>query len=146
MGSGPTLFILGGQDMATKREIEDALKNYAWMIHSIKMLRDSLTVGEGLTAQYGDEAGQPKAQGITGDPIYREAIRREKRHKMIEVYKYKVSIIQDRIHLISEDREKEVLHWLLEGKSFRWIGQHMGLSSTHIHRIKQKIVEKMGQR
>jgi ATP/maltotriose-dependent transcriptional regulator MalT len=131
--------------MTTKREIEDALKNYAWMIHSIRMLHDDSMVSGGLTAQYGDEAGQPKAQGITGDPIYREVLRREKRHKMIEVYKRKVSIVQDRLHLITEDREKEVLHWLLEGKSFRWIGQHMGLSHVHIHRIKNKIVEKMGQ-
>jgi ATP/maltotriose-dependent transcriptional regulator MalT len=132
--------------MTTKREIEDALKNYAWMIHSIRMLHDDSMVSGGLTAQYGDEAAQPKAKGITGDPIYREVLRREKRHKMIEVYKYKVSIVQDRLHLITEDREKEVLHWLLEGKSYRWIGQHMGLSHVHIHRIKNKIVESMMQK
>nr|WP_228460336.1 hypothetical protein [Cytobacillus dafuensis] len=29
----------------------------------------------------------------------------------------------------------EVLHWLLEGKSYRWIGDHMGLSFSHTKRF-----------
>ncbi|WP_442852705.1 LuxR C-terminal-related transcriptional regulator [Bacillus sp. J33] len=43
------------------------------------------------------------------------------------------------MHLISDDREIEVLHWLLEGKSNRWIAMHMGLSHSHIGRIKDSI-------
>ena len=99
--------------------------------------------GEGLTAQYGDEAGMPKPQGITGDPIYREVVRREKRYSVIEKYKAKISVIQDRLHLIKDDRELEVLHWLLEGKSYRWIALHMGLSHSHIRRIRESIVNQL---
>lgn len=73
-----------------KKEIENILKDYHWMINSIKELRKSLqSAGEGLTAQYGVEATLPKPQGITGDPIYRELIRREKRHVVINKYKKK---------------------------------------------------------
>ncbi|GIN39032.1 helix-turn-helix domain-containing protein [Heyndrickxia oleronia] len=127
-----------------RKEIEDILKNYSWMINSIKELRKSLqSAGEGLTAQYGVEATLPKPQGVTGDPIYRELIRREKRHAVINKYKAKISVIQDRLHLIKDDRELEVLHWLLEGKSYRWIGMHMGLSFSHIKRIRDSIVDKL---
>ncbi|MDH5160356.1 helix-turn-helix transcriptional regulator [Heyndrickxia oleronia] len=127
-----------------RKEIENILKDYHWMINSIKELRKSLqSAGEGLTAQYGVEATLPKPQGVTGDPIYKELIRREKRHAVINKYKAKISVIQDRLHLIKDDRELEVLHWLLEGKSYRWIGMHMGLSFSHIKRIRDSIVDKL---
>ncbi|MCM3452751.1 DNA-binding response regulator [Heyndrickxia oleronia] len=127
-----------------RKEIENILKDYHWMINSIKELRKSIrSAGEGLTAQYGVEASLPKPQGVTGDPIYRELIRREKRHAVINKYKAKISVIQDRLHLIKDDRELEVLHWLLEGKSYRWIGMHMGLSFSHIKRIRDSIVDKL---
>ncbi|MGM7722173.1 hypothetical protein [Metabacillus sp. Hm71] len=78
-----------------RREIENILKSYHWMINSIKILRESLEdAGEGLTAQYGIEASQPKPLGLTGDPIYREALRRDKRRMVIYKYENKISVIQ----------------------------------------------------
>ncbi|WP_282171817.1 LuxR C-terminal-related transcriptional regulator [Cytobacillus firmus] len=131
---------------AASIQIESILKDYHWMMNSIKILRDSMkAAGEGLTAQYGDAAGMPKAQGTTSDPVYRECVRREKRYSVIHKYEAKISVIQDRMHLITDDRELEVLHWLLEGKSYRWIAMHMGLSHTHIGRIKDSIVKKMSE-
>ncbi|MBN6889833.1 DNA-binding response regulator [Cytobacillus horneckiae] len=114
------------------------------MMNSIKILRDSLKdAGEGLTAQYGDESAMPKAQGTTSDPVYKETVRREKRYLKIAQYEDKVKFIQDLIPAIDNDREGEVLHWLLEGKSYRWIGMHMGLSHTNIIRIKDSIVDQL---
>jgi DNA-binding CsgD family transcriptional regulator len=132
---------------AASKQIESILKDYHWMMNSIKILRDSMKdAGEGLTAQYGDDAaGMPKAQGTTSDPVYRECVRRERRLSVIHKYEAKISLIQDRMHLITDDREIEVLHWLLEGKSYRWIAMHMGLSHTHIGRIKNLIVKKMSE-
>jgi DNA-directed RNA polymerase specialized sigma subunit len=130
--------------MKNNNQIAIILKDYHWMMNSIKILRESLTyTGEGITAQYGEESGQPKAQGTSSDPVYKEVLRREKRYHIIEKYKAKISIIQDRFHLIEDDREIEVLHWLLEGKSYRWIGKHMGLSFSHIKRIRDSIVEQL---
>ncbi|WP_245829153.1 hypothetical protein [Salipaludibacillus agaradhaerens] len=44
-----------------RKEIEETLKDYHWMINSIKIIRESMEdAGEGLTAQYGDESGQSK--------------------------------------------------------------------------------------
>lgn len=127
-----------------RKEIENILKDYHWMMNSIKILRKSMEdAGEGLTAQYGLAAGQPKPKGVTGDPIYREIIRREKRHAVINKYRAKISIIQERLHVIQDDREQEVLYWLLEGKSYRWIGMHMGFSSSHIKRIRDSIVDQL---
>ncbi|WP_282140306.1 LuxR C-terminal-related transcriptional regulator [Cytobacillus oceanisediminis] len=131
---------------AASKQIESILKDYHWMMNSIKILRDSMKdTGEGLTAQYGDAAGMPKSQGTTSDPVYRECVRRERRYSVIHKYEAKISVIQDRMHLITNEREIEVLHWLLEGKSYRWIAMHMGLSHSHIGRIKDSIVKKMSE-
>lgn len=51
-----------------------------------------------------------------------------------------MKFIQDLIPVINDEREGEVLHWLLEGKSYRWIGRHMGIFSTQVNRIKDEIV------
>lgn len=127
-----------------KKEIENILKDYHWMINSIKVLRESMDdAGEGLTAKYGIEASMPKPQGTTSDPIFREIERREKRWTVVNKYKSKISLLQDRFHLITDDRELEVLHWLLEGKSYRWIAMHMGLSHSHIRRIRESIVDQL---
>jgi len=129
----------------TRKEIEQILKDYHWMINSIKIMRKSLQEAgeERLTAQYGDESALPKPKGTTSDPVYRELLRREKRWRKIEQYERKVKMIQDRIHVIQDEREFEVLNWLLDGKSYRWIAMHMGLSHSHIRRLKDSIVEKL---
>lgn len=127
-----------------RAEVDQILKDYHWMINSIKIMRDSLAdAGDGLTAQYGIEATMPKAQGTTSDPIYREVARRSKRWKKIYEYEKKVLSIQELFHKVHEERECEVLYWLLEGKSYRWIGQHMGLSHSHIRRLRDNIVDNM---
>ncbi|MGE8079040.1 DNA-binding response regulator [Peribacillus loiseleuriae] len=129
---------------AASKQIESILKDYHWMMNSIKILRDSMKdAGEGLTAQYGIEATLPKPQGVVSDPIFKEVVRREKRYKKIAQYEEKVQIIQDRMAVIQDDREFEVLHWILEGKSYRWIALHMGLSHSHIGRIKDSIVNQL---
>lgn len=69
------------------KHIESILKDYHWIINSLKILRDSmLDAGEGLTAKYGDESAMPKAQGTTSDLVYKGTVRREKRYKKIAEY------------------------------------------------------------
>lgn len=127
-----------------RKEIENILKDYHWMINSIKIMRQSLEyAGDGLTAQYGIEATLPKPQGVTSDPIYSEVVRRSKHWKRIEQYEEKVMVIQECIHVVTDEREIEVLHWLLEGKGYSWVARHMGMSERHIRRIKDSIVDKM---
>lgn len=123
-----------------QNEIANILKNYHWMLNSIKMMYESLQEVSSKTAAYGIEASLPKPQGTNSDPIFNDVIRRSKYWKKIKDYEEKIKYIQGRLHLITDDREAEVLFWLLEGKSYRWIAQHMGLSKTNIQRIRDSIV------
>ncbi|ONK21216.1 hypothetical protein BLX87_23085 [Bacillus sp. VT-16-64] len=127
-----------------RNEIEQILKDYHWMINSIKIMRESLKyAGEDITAQYGLEAAMPKAQGTTSDPVYKEVIRRSKRVKKIQEFEAKILEFQGLFHKVHDERECEVLYWLLEGRSYRWIAAHMGLSHSHIRRIKESIVDQL---
>ncbi|MGG0668573.1 DNA-binding response regulator [Lederbergia citrisecunda] len=130
-----------------KEEMEQLVKDYHWMMNSVKVIREGMNeVGEGMTARYGLEAAMPKANGgRPSDPIYREVNRRERRLKKVYEYERKIQLVQERIPLITEDRDIEVLHWLLEGKSLRWIGRHMQVSDRQIGRIKDAIIDKMSQ-
>ncbi|WP_332249052.1 hypothetical protein [Bacillus sp. J33] len=62
---------------AASKQIESILKDYHWMMNSIKVLRHSMKdAGEGLTAQYGDAAEMPKAKGTKNDPVLRVCTQR----------------------------------------------------------------------
>jgi hypothetical protein len=129
-----------------KNKIAIILKDYHWMMNSIRILHSSLLgAGERVVRQYGSDSDMPKAQGGKSDPVFQEYLRREKRWRKIDQYEERVRVIQERVHLIENERESEVLHWLLEGKSYRWIAMHMGLSDRHIRRIRDDIVEKMSE-
>lgn len=130
----------------TEKQIEQILKDYHWMINSVKVMRENLQdAGGKLIAQYGIEAAMPKAQGGSSDPVYTEVVRRSKHFKTIEGYENKIMLIQKHIHVIQDVREKEVLHWILEGKGYSWIARHMGLSHTHIKRLFSSIAKQLVQ-
>lgn len=129
-----------------EKQIEQLLKDYHWMINSVKIMREGLRdAGDGLTARYGIEAVMPTGKGGTSDPVYREVIRRSKHHEKIAGYENKVKLIQERIYVIEDVREAEVLHWILEGKGYSWIARHMGLSHTHIKRLFSSIAKQMAE-
>src|SRR5690606_27886593 len=135
-----------GTSAMDKREIEQALRDYHWMVKEIARLRDILDdAGEGITRQYGVESGQPKPKGSVGDPVYMEVVRREKQWKRLEKLENKARLIQERIDLITDEREKTVLDCMLDGMSVIAISRHMGLSRRHIHRLKDSIVDKMAE-
>lgn len=127
-----------------KKEIEQALRDYNWMINEIKRQRELLNeIGTNLVAQSGIESAMPKAKGTTSDPVALEVIRRDKKSKWVEKLEKKVLFIQKRIHIITDEREKAVLECMLDGLSMRAIANHMGLSERHVFRIRDSIVKQM---
>lgn len=127
-----------------KKEIAETLRDYNWIINEIKRQRKLLgDVSGNFSAKYGIEASLPKAHGQNGDPIFQEVVRREKKSKWIERLEKKVLYIQSRIDRITDERERAVLECILDGMSMQAISRHMGLSTRHIQRIKNSIVDQM---
>jgi hypothetical protein len=137
---------LDGMEEMTKKELEQALRDYNWMIKEIKRQRQLAGYdGGNLVAQSGVESVMPKAQGESGDPVALEVIRRDKASRWVIRLEEKVLFIQKRIPVITEEREKAVLECMLDGLSMIAITKHMGLSRTHIYRIKDSLIGKMLQ-
>ncbi|MBR7798346.1 MAG: DNA-binding response regulator [Bacillota bacterium] len=129
-----------------KQEIKNALKDYNWMVKEIKRQRKILEdAGTSLVAQSGIESAMPKPEENTSDPVAREVIRRDKKYTWINRLEKKVSFIQERIPVITDERELAVLECLLDGMSVRAISNHMGLTTRHIQRIRNRIVSRMSQ-
>ena len=126
------------------KEIKHILSNYFWMIKEVKRINDELSeIETSVTAQYGIEASMPKPQGLTSDAIANEVIRRDKKAQRKYEFIRKIKYVQERIYLIEDDREKVVLDCLLDGMSISAISNHMGLSRTHIDRLRDSIVGRM---
>ena len=128
-----------------KKQIEQALRDYSWMINEIKRQRELLNeIGSNnLVAASGIESAMPKAKGTTSDPVALEVIRRDKANRWVQKLEEKVLFIQKRIHIITDEREKAVLECMLDGLSMRAIANHMGLSERHVFRIRDSIVKQM---
>lgn len=124
--------------------LDKMLSDYHWMVTTLKELEEENKTVSASTSKYGLEATMPKGNDIS-NPVHGEFLRREKRLSRIAEYKAKVSYIQSVIDVINTDRESEVLYWLLEGKSMRWISKRMGLSHTSIQSVRETIVKTMLQ-
>lgn len=146
MFSDMTHYNIGGlSDVKyTAEDIEQILKDYRWMLNTVKTMRDELKETDGAAiAQYGIDSVMPKGKGDTGDVVFSEVMRRNKQWERIESYEARIRYIQSNVKRITAWREAEVLHWLLEGKSNAWIANHMMLSHTHIKRIIRSIAQQM---
>ncbi|MGE7841390.1 LuxR C-terminal-related transcriptional regulator [Lysinibacillus sp. NPDC093712] len=122
--------------------LDSMITDYHWMVNAIKEMRAEMVIGA-KTAQYGIEASLPKAAGGIGDPIMQEAIRRSKNNKRVADYEKKILAVQKLLEKVTGEREVQVLNWMLDGKSKRWIAKKMELSHTHIQNIKENILIKM---
>src|SRR5690625_7488375 len=87
----------------------------------------------------------PKPQGETNDPVALEVIRRDKASRWVENLEEKVLFIQQRMHVIEDEKEKAVLECMLDGLSMVAIGKHMGLSRRHIYTITERYTSKYVQ-
>ncbi|MCJ0932563.1 LuxR C-terminal-related transcriptional regulator [Virgibacillus halodenitrificans] len=127
-------------------ELRNILSNYHWMIKEVKRINDILSdVDSNITGQYGIEATLPKPKGLTKDAMTNEVIRRDKKRERKLRLLNKIEYVQNKISLITDEREKVVLDCLLDGMSINAISNHMGLSRKHIERLRESIVNKMSQ-
>ena len=126
-----------------KQQIEQCIRDYQWMIREIERIRKYLAdAGERIVRNY-ETLGMPIPKGDVRDPVHMEVVRREKQWKRMAKLEEKVRFVQERIEVITDERERTVLDCLLDGMSYSAIAHHMGLSRRHVMRIKDDIVEKI---
>src|SRR5690625_5082644 len=111
-------YLMKGLDLMNEKQIEQALRDYNWMINEIKRQRGLMGyTGGNLVPQGSIESVMPKPQGETSDPVALEVIRRDKASRWVENLEEKVLFIQQRMHVIADEKEKAVLECMLDGLS-----------------------------
>lgn len=129
--------------MKTFHDIENALRDYHWMLKEIERLKEELkSVNSNVTPVYGIESSMPKGSG-TSDKVGNEVVNRDRKQKTIQKFGAKVQFIHDNSDCITDDRELTVLNCMLDGMSIVAISQHMGFSERKVYTIKDDVVRKM---
>jgi DNA-binding NarL/FixJ family response regulator len=129
-----------------KHQIYGVLKNYHWMVKEIQRIDKYLSETDfNGCAQYGIEATLPKPQGIVGKALENEIIRRTNKSKRLYKYIEEVNYINERLHLITDEKEKVVLDCLLDGLSLTAVSRHLGISRQQVTDIRDNIVDKLAK-
>jgi hypothetical protein len=126
------------------QKVEEDLRNYKWMPKRIKELRKGLEdAGEGLVRQYGLESSMPKPQGNISDPINREVQLRMRDWDRLKKLESKIANIDHYVDNLSNERDREIIHCILDGWKYKDIACHVGISRTTIDEIKKALVKDM---
>lgn len=124
-------------DRAIKRYNENMSK-YIRLTKEINSMSPSASI-----SRYGVESTLPRAVGTNSDPVFRHIQIKRKREEEIQAVKDELLLVQSLIEKVQGDKENEVLYWLLEGMTFRWIGEKLNISHTSVQRIRERILDMM---
>lgn len=126
-----------------KKDVAKILHDYGWIISEIARQRRMLSsVNTQMTARYGLDATMPRRTG-TNDPVSNEVVHRERKNKWIAKLEAKALYVQERLAAIDDEREIAILECIMDGMSMVAIQRHMGISKSHLFRLRDSIIEKM---
>lgn len=130
------------------QKAEEAITEYRFMLTRASWIRreldraisDSGAPGSSLVAQYGEEAGMPKAQGkkLTSLTIPEELY--ERKLKRLRELQAKIDAA---VKTITEPQEKAALECLLDGEKIKTVAVMVGVSRQWLYEIKRSIVIKL---
>jgi len=126
-------------------DIEQALRNYYWMVNQVERLERELSNIEiSIIPPYGLEASMPKANQIS-DKVGKTVIKRDEESRHLKKLKAKIALIDSGLKMIENDLEKSVMLCMMDGLSQFQISQHFKISEGKVSSIKSHIVKKMNE-
>lgn len=129
---------------ARKRvKARELIRDYHWMIKEIERIESTIEVTVSTT-KYGDE---PKAisQGTVSDPVGRMVIHREDKVKRIRELERKVQSLNSALNEIQfNDRDRTVIHLMLEGESITNISRHLNIARKNAYKIINRVCQYIG--
>ena len=124
-------------------DIEQALRNYYWMVNQVERLERELSNIEiSIVPPYGLEASMPKANQIS-DKVGKTVIKRDEESRHLKKLKSKIAFIDSGLKMIENDLEKSVMLCIMDGLSQFQISQHFKISEGKVRSIKSHIVREM---
>ncbi|SPT86120.1 Bipartite response regulator, C-terminal effector [Niallia circulans] len=134
-----------------KEKIEQLIRDYHWMSNEVDRLQKALygyarPMRSWGVALYGDEAGMPRgSSGKSQIELQQMDIREERLYNRLQKYQKYVMAIEMAGDLLENEKEKIIYDCLLDGMSYRVIGNHLGISKEQVRRLKSNILCQMCQ-
>lgn len=124
-------------------DIEQALRDYYWMVSQVGRLERELNNIElTIVPPYGLEAAMPKSNQIS-DKVGKTVIKRDEESRYLKKLKGKIAFIDEGLKRIENDLEKAVMLCIMDGLSQFQIAQHFKISEGKVSSIKCHIVKGM---
>lgn len=117
--------------------INNYKENFTVYTNLMKEYQDVMIGGN--IAQYGEQAGMPKAQGTTSNLVWNELQRLIRQDKMISKYEVKVRYIQNRWDRVTDEKQAIILSQKLNGKSNAEIGKMLECDPRTVNKIVREI-------
>lgn len=134
-----------------KKEIENLISSYYWMVKEVQRLQSVLYGSEipmrswGV-ARYGLEAAMPKGSPGKSQAELKEMDMREERlFKRLQYFEERVYAIEAAARTINGERHRVIYDCMMEGMSYRAIGLHLGISRETVRRMKDEIINQLCQ-
>lgn len=126
-------------------DIEQALRNYYWMVNQVERLERELSnIEPSIVPPYGLEASMPKVNLIS-DKVGKTVIKRDEESRHLKKLKSKIDFIDNGLKMIENDLEKAVMLCIMDGLSQFQISQHFKISEGKVSSIKSYIVKEMNE-
>ncbi|WP_134682544.1 hypothetical protein [Brevibacillus migulae] len=134
-------------DKAILEETTQAIMDYSYRLAQIDMLEAQLSyAGEsGLTSGYGIEASLPKPQGTNSDKVQREALRRERKARLLKTYKDSVYRVETALDQLTDDKQIVIIENLMDGIHKRLIAKILRVSPSKYYEMEKAAIRNMAQ-
>lgn len=129
--------------------ITQMIKDYRWMIREVFRLQNiingySTPITSWGVAQYGIEAVMPKgSKGKSEAELKRVESLEIKRKNRLLRYEVEVFLLETLADTLKNEHQKVIYDCLLEGMTYREIGQHLGLSKDNVQEQKRDIIRQL---
>lgn len=132
-------------------EIDELIRSYSWMKKEVKRLQEiiygyTVSMKNWGVAQYGDEAGLPKgSSGKSLAELKEMDLKEERQYKRLKQYESQVYAIEKAGDLLKAEKDKVIFDCLLDGMSYRTIGQQLGINKDQVKTTRRHIIIQLCQ-
>lgn len=135
----------------TFNDMEQLIRDYRWMKNEVSRLQEiihgcQVPMGSWGVAQYGIDAAMPKGSSIRSAREMEAMDLRDKRQlERLKKYESYVYAIEKAPDFLDGEKNKIVFDCMLDGMSYRKIGNHLEMSRDRVREVKDDIIGQLCQ-
>lgn len=135
----------------TFNDMEQLIRDYRWMKNEVSRLQTiiygrQVPMGSWGVAQYGIDAAMPKGSSIRSyEEMEAMDIRDKRQWYRLKKYESYIYAIEKAPDFLSGEKNKIVFDCMLDGMSYRKIGNHLEISRDKVREVKDDIISQLCQ-